>query len=202
MERLNLYIESLIFASEQPVSVADIKGAIKDAYAVKLSAAEIETAINALIEKYESTDFSMEIVGINEGYQFMSKGAYHNIIGALLRLQSSKKLSKAALETLSIVAYKQPVAKSEMEAIRGVNCDYTIQKLLEKELVEIKGRADGPGRPLLYGTSEKFMNYFGIKSIKDLPKLKEIEGEKVENSIGEPAPIESYSTVINIDEEE
>lgn len=202
MERLNLYIESLIFASEQAVSIADISGALKDSFAVKLSTKEIESAIESLIEKYKSPDFSMEIIGINEGYQFMSKGAYHKVIGSLLRLQSSKKLSRAALETLSIIAYKQPVSKSEMEAIRGVNCDYTVQKLLEKELVEIIGRAEGPGRPLLYGTSDKFMNYFGIKSIKDLPKLKDIEGDKVENSIGEPAPIESYSTIINIDEEE
>lgn len=82
------------------------------------------------------------------------------------------------METLSIVAYKQPVTKSVIEQIRGVNCDYTIQKLLEKDLISIVGRAETIGKPLLYGTSEKFMDYFGLKSIKDLPALKDFEDEK------------------------
>jgi segregation and condensation protein B len=99
-----------------------------------------------------------------------------------------KRLSRSALETLSIIAYKQPVTKSELERIRGVNCDYAIQKLLEKELVAIQGRSDGPGRPLLYGTSDKFMDYFGLKSLDDLPKPKEFR--EPSNQIGEQAPIE------------
>ena len=113
----------------------------------------------------------------------MTKPAYQSSIGILLKQQSKKRLSATALETLSIVAYKQPVTKTEMEQIRGVNCDYTIQKLLEKELVEIKGKAETIGRPLLYGTTEKFMEYFGINSLKDLPTLKDISEE--ENTIGE-----------------
>jgi len=202
MEKLTLYIESLIFASEQAVTIADIRNTLKDAFAATISISRIKESLQELIEKYNSEFYSMEVVAINEGYQFMSKGAYHKVIASLLKLQSNKKLSRAALETLSIIAYKQPVSKTDMENIRGVNCDYTVQKLLEKELVEIKGRAEGPGRPLLYGTSEKFMNYFGLKSIKELPKLKDIESESVEETIGEPAPIESYSTVINIVDEE
>lgn len=202
MEKLNLYIESLIFASEQAVTVSDIRNTLKDAFAATIAVDRIEAALQELVDKYSDDQYSMEVVAINEGYQFMSKGAYHHVIGALLKLQSNKKLSRAALETLSIIAYKQPVSKTDMENIRGVNCDYTVQKLLEKELIEIKGRADGPGRPLLYGTSDKFMNYFGLKSIKELPKLKDIESEEIEETVGEPAPIESYSTVINIQEEE
>lgn len=201
MEKLALYIESLIFASEQSVSLADIRSTLREAFEASISETEIRQSLEQLVEKYRSDEFSMEIVAINEGYQFMSKGAYHHVIGTLLKLQSNKKLSRTALETLSIVAYKQPVSKTEIELIRGVNCDYTIQKLLEKELVEIKGRAEGPGRPLLYGTSEKFMNYFGIKSIKDLPKFKDLEGDKPEESIGEQQSIDTYSTVINIKEE-
>lgn len=202
MDKLTLYIESLIFASEQSVSFADIRSTLKDAFELTLKDAELQQSIDQLILKYSGEEYSMEIVPVNEGYQFMSKGAYHHVIGSLLKLQSNKKLSRSALETLSIIAYKQPVSKTDIEVIRGVNCDYTIQKLLEKELVEIKGRADGPGRPLLYGTSEKFMNYFGIKSIKDLPKLKDLEGEKPEESIGKEQSIETYRTVINITEEE
>jgi segregation and condensation protein B len=127
----------------------------------------------------------LEIAG---GYQFLTKGAYHNTVGVYLKQTMKKRLSRSALETLSIIAYKQPVTKSELERIRGVNCDYAIQKLLEKELVAIQGRSDGPGRPLLYGTSDKFMDYFGLKSLDDLPKPKEFR--EPSNQIGEQAPIE------------
>ena len=128
----------------------------------------------------------MQLMPIAGGYMFMSKPQYHKIIGDYLRQNERKKLSKAALETLAIIAYKQPITKSEMEAIRGVGCDYTVQKLLEKELVEITGRHEGPGRPLLYGTTVKFLNHFGIKDTTELPKLKEFE--TVDNVIGsEPA---------------
>ena len=202
MEKLHLYIESLIFASEEPITIRDIKATLKDVLEISYKDQQIEEAISTLTEKYNADDYSMEIVAINEGFQFMSKGAYHDVISTLLRLISKKKLSKAALETLSIIAYKQPVSKTDMESIRGVNCDYTVQKLLEKELVEIVGRADGPGRPLLYGTSPKFMNYFGIKSIKELPKLREVEGEQAEEKIGQEASVEEYTAVFNIESEE
>ena len=119
----------------------------------------------------------------------MTKAVYHDAVSEMLKISSQKKLTTSALETLSIIAYKQPVTKSEMESIRGVNCDYTVQKLLDKELVEIVGRKEGPGKPLLYGTSQKFMNYFGLKSIDDLPKLKDFE--QVDNTIGEQESIES-----------
>ena len=130
----------------------------------------------------------------------MTKPEYHDIIGTWLKNQSNKKLSTASLETLSIIAYKQPVTKSEIEAIRGVNADYTVQKLLEKELCEIIGRDEGPGRPLLYGTTDKFMNYFGLKDITDLPKLKEIENDE-ENSIGVPDDFHEME-VLHVNEEE
>lgn len=202
MEKLHLYIESLIFAAEEAITIADIRATLKDVLGVTYKVEQLQEAIDALISKYQEDQYSMEIVAINEGFQFMSKGAYHDVISSFLKLMSNKKLSKAALETLSIIAYKQPVSKTDMENIRGVNCDYTVQKLLEKELVEIVGRADGPGRPLLYGTSSKFMNYFGIKSIKELPKLKEVEGDKPEEKIGFEAPVEEYTAVFNIETEE
>ena len=107
----------------------------------------------------------------------MTKGSYHPIVGQFLRIESKRKLSRAALETLAIISYKQPITKSQMESIRGVNCDYTVQKLLDMELVEIVGREQGPGRPLLYGTTEKFMDHFGLKDLRELPQLKEFETE-------------------------
>ena len=141
------------------------------------------TALTELQEKYRSDDFSFSLEHLGAGYQFLTKPAYQASISILLKHQSQKRLSTAQMETLSIIAYKQPVTKTELEQIRGVNCDYSIQKLLEKGLIMIKGKSDSLGRPLLYGTSEKFMNYFGINNIKDLPQPKDFLPD--ENQIGE-----------------
>ncbi|PRY86324.1 segregation and condensation protein B [Mongoliibacter ruber] len=140
-------------------------------------------AITMLQEKYSSDEFSFALEHLGGGYQFLTKPAYQVSISILLKQQSQKRLSTAQLETLSIIAYKQPVTKTEVEHIRGVSCDYSIQKLLEKELVSIKGKADSVGKPILYGTSEKFMEYFGINKISDLPQPKDFSQE--ENQIGE-----------------
>lgn len=185
MDKLELHIESVIFSSEQPISAKEIKACLEQSMDTKLKKSLIDTALENVVKKYQKDSFAFEIVEISEGYQFLTKGAYHHTIGTLLKQKAKKRLSKAALETLAIIAYKQPTTKSQAEAIRGVSCDYSIQKLLEKELIAIIGRSDGPGRPLLYSTSEKFMNYFGLKSIKDLPKLKDFNVE--ENTIGEAA---------------
>ncbi len=160
---------------------------------LQFSDEEISDQIGSLMEKYAQDDFSMEIIEIGGGFRFMTKGAYHHTVGTFLRQNTHKKLSKSAMETLAIIAYKQPVTKTELESIRGVNSDYTIQKLLEKDLVEISGRSEGPGKPLLYSTTAKFTDYFGLKGIEDLPKPKEIE--PLENQIGEQAPIEEQQIV-------
>jgi segregation and condensation protein B len=165
------------------MTLKEIKNCLDEQFAIKLKKEELLLAIDQLKEKYQSEDFAIEIVEISNGYRFMTKGSYYNTVATYLRQSTKKKLSKSALETLSIIAYKQPVTKSELEQIRGVSCDYSIQKLLEKELIEIEGRSEGPGRPLLYATSAKFMDYFGLKSIEDLPKTKDIAVP--ENSIGE-----------------
>lgn len=145
--------------------------------------AHISEAIDVLQIKYNHEDFSFALENLAGGYQFLTKPAYQASISVLLKQQSQKRLSTAQLETLSIIAYKQPVTKTEIEHIRGVNCDYSIQKLLEKELITIKGKSDNVGRPLLYGTSEKFMEYFGINTLVDLPQPKDFSQE--ENQIGE-----------------
>lgn len=177
MEKLSPYIESLIFATDKPVSLKEIHECLISYFDSEISISEIEDSLADLKEKYEQDDFAFEINEIAGGYQFMTKGVYHAVVGQFLRLESKKKLSRAAMETLAIISYKQPVSKSVMESIRGVNCDYTVQKLLDMELVEILGREEGPGRPLLYGTSNKFMDHFGIKNLKELPQLKEFETE-------------------------
>ncbi|MBT8231894.1 MAG: SMC-Scp complex subunit ScpB [Saprospiraceae bacterium] len=182
MENLDLYIESLIFTSSKPLNIEDIHHTLNTHFETKISEEDLLGSIENLKVKYSDPSFSFEIIEIAQGYQFMSKGAYYPIIGQYLKLESKKKLSRAALETLAIISYKQPITKTGMESIRGVNCDYSVQKLLDKELVCIIGRADGPGRPLLYGTTEKFMNHFGLKNLKELPQLKEFDIES--NSVG------------------
>jgi segregation and condensation protein B len=184
LERLSLHIEALIFSSENAITLSDLQSVLTDAFGVEFSMEQIYGHIEDIQRKYQSADFSIELVEISDGFRFLTKESFHNVIGVHYKQQNKKKLSRAAMETLAIIAYKQPITKTELEEIRGVNCDYSIQKLLERELVEIEGRAEGPGRPLLYGTSEKFMDYLGLKSIKDLPKLKEIE--TTENTVGEP----------------
>lgn len=188
MEYLSQHIESLIFTTQNPISFDDIKKCLEESFETEFKKEDLEEAIAQITNRYKAEEFAFEVVQINGGYQFLTKGAYHQSVGTYLRQSSKKRLSKAAVETLSIIAYKQPVAKSEMEKIRGVSCDYSVQKLLEKELIAIMGRSDGPGRPLLYGTSEKFMDYFGINSLADLPKPKDFR--EPDNSIGESAPIE------------
>jgi len=143
----------------------------------------IEEAIGILEDKYASDDFSFGLLKLAGGFQFLTKPAYQTSISILLKQQSNKRLSTAQMETLSIIAYKQPVTKGELEQIRGVNCDYSVQKLLEKELITIKGKSDSIGRPLLYATSDKFMEYFGINHLGDLPQPKDFSEEG--NQIGE-----------------
>jgi len=193
MDHLAQHIESLIFTADTPIAFAEIRNCLQTSFDTKFKKPALEKIINQLIEKYQQEEYSFELVAIGGGYQFLTKAAYHNTVGVYLKQTTKKRLSKAALETLSIIAYKQPVTKSEMEKIRGVSCDYSVQKLLEKELVAILGRADGPGKPLLYGTSEKFMDYFGLKDIDALPKPKDFR--EPDSEIGEKAPIDEDAPI-------
>jgi segregation and condensation protein B len=186
-------IEALIFTAEQPISVQEMKTCMEDLFEAKIKVEDLAAAILELQERYAQEIYAVEILEIAGGFQFMTKPAFHPVVGQYLRQTTKKRLSRAAMETLSIIAYKQPVTKSEMEKIRGVSCDYAVQKLLEKELVDIKGRSDGPGKPLIYGTSERFMDYFGLKNLGELPKPKDFKEPNSE--IGEKAPIEELIPV-------
>ncbi len=188
MDFLLPHIESLIFTADEPIRLDEIRKTLEESFGNSFPDEELLSAIHQLKERYEEDNFSFEIAEINEGYCFLTKPAFHNTVGVYLKQTTKKRLSRTALETLSIIAYKQPMTKSDVEKIRGVNCDYAMQKLLEKELVTIIGRSDGPGRPLLYGTAEKFMDYFGLKSLKDLPQPKDFK--EPDSEIGEQAPIE------------
>ncbi|HXS56405.1 MAG TPA: SMC-Scp complex subunit ScpB [Hanamia sp.] len=177
------HIEALIFASEKPLAVNDITDLLNNALGFiedRATSDQVEAAVNAINEKYNSEFYAFEMVESGGGWQFLTKKEYYKTIAQLYGDKFLKKLSVAAIETLSIIAYKQPVTKSEIELIRGVNCDYAVQKLLEKELIVISGRReDAVGKPLIYATSKSFMDYFGINSANDLPKIKEILDQEI-----------------------
>lgn len=177
------HIEALIFASDKPLSIIDLVELLNNAMGFiedRATNEEVEAAVIAICEKYGSELYAFGLVESGGGWQFLTKKEYHKTIAQLNGDKFLKKLSVASIETLSIIAYKQPVTKSEIELIRGVNCDYAVQKLLEKELVVISGRKeDAVGKPLIYSTSKNFMDYFGINSSDDLPKIKEILNQEI-----------------------
>jgi segregation and condensation protein B len=183
MDEIELYIEALVFASEQSIRVEEIIYCLQAAFERDFTAEEINRSLKSIGQKYHGDNFAIELVNLNNGYQFLTKKTYHPVISMLQLQRSKKKLSQAALETLAIIAYKQPVTKTDVEQIRGVNCDYSIQKLLEKELIIINGKSESVGKPILYGTSSLFMDYFGINNIQELPHIKELTDAST--SIGE-----------------
>ncbi|NJN25229.1 MAG: SMC-Scp complex subunit ScpB [Cyclobacteriaceae bacterium] len=183
MDFLQNHVEALIFCAAQPIKQEEIQACLAEMFDAEVPLEDIARAIGQLQERYQSDSFAIEIAKVGGGYLFYSKPAYQASIGIMLKQQSKKRMSNSALETLSIIAYKQPITKSEVERIRGVNCDYTVQKLLEKELIEIKGKSESVGKPLIYGTTRNFMEYFGINDLKELPTPKDFAAE--ENTIGD-----------------
>lgn len=172
-------LEALIFASDEPLTPGDII-AIFDMLEEgerprRLSEEMILGHIEALNREFEETGRSFRIVRMAGGYQYATLQHFAPWLGKMLREKSKRKLSVSALESLAVIAYKQPVTKPEIEAIRGVNADYVLRSLLERNLITIVGRAATPGRPLLYGTTRDFLKHFGINDLSDLPKPREID---------------------------
>lgn len=187
MDFLQNHIEALIFCSPNPIRLADIKVCLSEMFGADIPEEDILGAIQRIDGKYQSEEFSFQLFQAAGGYQFLTKPAYQASISILLKQQSKKRLSTSAMETLSIIAYKQPISKTEIENIRGVNCDYAVQKLLDKGLIEITGKAETIGRPMLYGTTQKFMEYFGINDLAELPTPKDFANDV--NTIGENVEI-------------
>ena len=177
------HIEALIFASEKPLSTLELVELVNNALGFiedRANLDQVESAVEAVKEKYATEFYPFELRQSGGGWQFLTKKEYHKTIAQLNGDKFLKRLSTAAMETLAIIAYKQPITKTEIESIRGVNCDYSIQKLLEKDLIIIMGRNENaPGRPLLYNTSKSFMDYFGINSSEDLPKIREVLADQI-----------------------
>ena len=185
MEISNLipHIEALIFASDKPLTSLDITELVNNAFGFmedKVTLDQVEASVEGIVEKYSSEFYPFEVKQSGGGWQFLTKKDFHKTIAQLNGEKFLKRLSAAALETLAIIAYKQPITKGEIETIRGVSTDYTIQKLLEKELIIISGRNEQlPGHPLIYATSKSFMDYFGVNSAEDLPKIKEVLANQI-----------------------
>ncbi|MCZ6899138.1 MAG: SMC-Scp complex subunit ScpB, partial [Bacteroidetes bacterium] len=162
MDFLQNHIEALIFCSTKPIKKDEIKNCLDEMFETNIPDKDIAEALESILKRFEDDSYAFQVFHTGGGYQFLTKPSYQASIGILLKQQSKKRLSNAALETLSIIAYKQPITKAQIEQIRGVNCDYSIQRLLDKELLEIRGKSDTVGRPLIYGTTQNFMDYFGI----------------------------------------
>jgi len=161
-------IEALLFTSEKPVILEQLKEAIEG-----VSTGDIREVIVALQSEYSQRKSGIVIVEIAGGYQMLTNSDYAVYLKKFYRTRHKEKLSKPALETLAIIAYKQPVSRMDIELIRGVNSDGVVVNLIEKELIKIVGRKDVPGRPYVYGTTKQFLEYFGLKSLEDLPKLED-----------------------------
>jgi segregation and condensation protein B len=185
MEISNLipHIEALIFASDKPLTSLEITDLINQAFGFmeeKVVVDQVESSLEGIVEKYNSEFYPFEVRQSGGGWQFLTKKDYHKTVAQLNGEKFLKRLSAAALETLAIIAYKQPVTKGEIESIRGVSSDYAVQKLLEKELIIISGRNEKlPGHPLVYATSKNFMDYFGINTADDLPKIREVLADQI-----------------------
>jgi segregation and condensation protein B len=170
-------IEALIFSSDDSLSAEEIIHSIKsiDGEEIELSKDDVDGLVDLLNQKYSENVNAYRILKIANGYLYATLETYAKYVGYLSSERAKRRLSQAALETLAIIAYKQPITKPELESIRGVNSDYILTTLLEKNLITIKGRAETVGRPLLYGTTDEFLKYFGLNNLTDLPKPRELE---------------------------
>ena len=163
-------IEALLFASPEPLSLAKITQLLKEEEA---SLNDIKEAIEILTRTYAESERAFEILEVGGGYRLMSKPQFKTVIARLNPPKKIKGLTDAAMETLAVIAYYQPLARSKIDAIRGVNCEGALRTLLDRTLVESAGRSEDIGRPLLYRTSQEFLKYFNLSSLDDLPREKD-----------------------------
>ncbi len=163
IQELESVIEAILFASGEVVSVKNI------AYATEQDENTVKTVISNLADKYTYENRGIRIIQVGEGFQMCTNAEYFNYIKKLYQAPVRKVLSTTLLETLAIIAYKQPVTKGQIEDIRGVSADHAVNRLVEYNLVEEVGRLDAPGKPILFGTTDEFLRYFGFSSLENLP---------------------------------
>jgi segregation and condensation protein B len=192
VEGLRQQLEALIFCAAEPIPLADLLACARKLHGEEVKEFQVVNVLDALIEHYEQGPHAFQVVAVAGGYCFRTKPDFKEAVTTLIAEQSRKKLSTSALETLSIIAYRQPITKAEIEAIRGVSADYALLKLLERGLVAMGGRKEAPGRPVLYSTTPKFLEHVGLLSLRDLPPVQEQTnthelGEPVEVAVGDVA---------------
>lgn len=178
-------VEALVFASPEPITEEEILNILQTHSGEMLSPEDVNQLVNEMVTSSAESTTGFQLVRQAGGLVYVTRPDHHGLITVLVQNNAKRKLSQATLETLALIAYKQPVTKSELEFIRGVNCDYAVQKLLERELIRIAGKSDGPGKPVLYETTKTFMEYFGINSLEELPDLKDVQADV--NEIGDPS---------------
>ena len=161
-------VEALLFASGQPLTTARL------AAALGAEGPAVQAALDELVLAWRAREGAIELVEIAGGWRFMTRAAFHADVAALRKKTEVERLSPAALETLAVVAYRQPLTRADIEAVRGVQCGPVLRLLLDRDLIRITGRSPDPGHPLLYGTTKRFLDHFGLKSLKALPDVKDL----------------------------
>ena len=171
INELKQIVEALLIATPEPLTEARYRACL----GVEQPDLPLAELIDGLQQDYANSERAFFIKEVAGGFQLVTRSEFEPFVKSLFSRAGKLRLSQAALETLAIVSYRQPVTRNDIEAIRGVNSDSSLRTLLDRKLLEIRGREDGPGRALLYRTSTEFLQYFGLNSVKDLPKLKEVE---------------------------
>ncbi|MFO8231094.1 MAG: SMC-Scp complex subunit ScpB [Longimonas sp.] len=174
--RLLKATEALLFAADDPIGAERIAEIVTEVTGeTKVDAERVETVIEALQEAYNTNERAFEIVAWAGGYRMVTREEVAPFVKAMVQDEQRQSLSRSLLETVAVVAYKQPVTRPEVDFVRGVNSDYALRKLMELELVDVKGRSESLGRPLLYGTTPEFLEQFGLNTLDDLPTIREVE---------------------------
>lgn len=190
--------EAIIFAADEPVSAERIAEIVAEVTGhLEVAAEDVESAVERLNEEYRSADRAMEVHEWGEGYRMATRSTLSPFVQTLFVGEQETSLSRSLMETLAVIAYRQPVTRPEVDFVRGVNSDYAIGKLMEMELVDVEGRAESLGRPLLYGTTDPFLEQFGLSSLDDLPTLREVE-----ELLDDPAFDEERAKLLQLDAEE
>ena len=178
-------IESILFVASEPLNVKDCQRIFSETGEVGVSIKDVKMAFDKLEKKYQKRDSGLALLNIEDNYQLISRIENNVYVERILVKKRKKSLSQAAFEVLSIIAYKQPITKIEIEEIRGVKSDSAISNLVESDLIYESGRLDKIGKPILYSTTEKFLVEFGLKSLKELPQNTSEQNEPVQINIGE-----------------
>ena len=176
-EEIKAIIENILLAADQPVSEAQFKNLFSD----EVEKVSFKSVLEELIDEYNSRN--LQILQVAEGYQLCTRHDYSNWVRKFLKFDKTRKLSQPSLDTLSIIAYKQPLTKAEVEEIRGVDSSGVVRTLLEKKIISPGGRKKVPGRPIMYRTTRKFLEYFGLKDLSDLPTLEDFKESELEDQI-------------------